>query len=225
MRRPGPDESPSQRTSRLFSRRADSYARFIRFVRYAPGIRSYFLRSPLLRPQLRILDAGCGAGALTLALWDALVQRGLPPLALNGFDLTPAMLERFDARLRARAISGVETRQANVLNLDQLPASWKGYDLVVSASMLEYVPPDRLADALAGLRGLLAPDGRFVLFITRRNWLTRPLIGRWWQGNLYDEAELSERFRQAGFESFGFGSFPIAARHLSLWGHIVEASR
>ena len=209
----------------LFSRRADSYARFIRFVRYSQGIRSYFLRSALLQPGLRVLDAGCGGGALTLALWDALIQRGLPPSALHGFDLTPTMLERLHASLRARAITGVETLQADVLHLDRLPASWKGYDLVVSASMLEYVPRDRLAEALAGLRGLLAPEGRFVLFITRRNWLTRPLIGRWWQGNLYDEAELSERFRRAGFESFGFGSFPVQARHLSLWGHIVEASR
>ncbi len=209
----------------LFSRRADSYARFIRFVRYSQGIRSYFLRSALLRPHLRILDAGCGTGALTLALRDALVERGLPPSALHGFDLTPAMLERLHAALRARSISGIETRQADVLHLDQLPASWQGYDLVVSASMLEYVPPDRLAEALAGLRGRLAPEGRFVLFITRRNWLTRPLIGRWWQANLYDEAQLSERFRQAGFESFRFGSFPVTARHLSLWGHIVEASR
>ena len=144
---------------------------------------------------------------------------------LHAFDLTPAMLERFDARLRTRAIRGVETRQADVLDLAQLPASWKDYDLVVSASMLEYVPPDRLAEALAGLRGLLAPEGRLVLFITRRNWLTRPLIGHWWQGNLYDEAQLSERFRHAGFARFAFGSFPVTARHLSLWGHIVEASR
>jgi SAM-dependent methyltransferase len=211
-------------TAELFSRRADSYARFIRFVGYSQGLRSYFLRSPLLRPQLRVLDAGCGTGALTLALRDALVQRRMPPLALHGFDLTPAMLERFHARLRARGISEVETRQADVLHLDQLPASWKGYDLVVTASMLEYVAPERLAEALGGLRGLLAPGGRFVLFITRRNWLTRPLIGRWWQANLYGAAELSERFRQAGFSRFGFGSFPVAARHLSLWGHIVEAS-
>ena len=209
----------------LFSRRADSYVRFISFVRYSQGIRSYFLRSALLRPRLRVLDAGCGTGALTLALREALVRRGMPPSALHGFDLTPTMLERLHTRLRTQAIGGVETRQADVLDLDQLPASWKGYDLVVSASMLEYVPPDRLAEALAGLRGLLAPEGRFVLFITRRNWLTRPLIGRWWQGNLYDEAQLSERFRQAGFVRFGFGSFPATARHLSLWGHIVEASR
>lgn len=143
---------------------------------------------------------------------------------MHGFDLTPAMLDRFSDERRAQAITGVETAQADVLRLDTLPASWRDYDLVVSASMLEYVPRDRLSEALAGLRGLLAPGGRFVLFITRRNWLTRPLIGRWWQGNLYDEVELHESLQLAGFESFGFGSFPITAHHLSAWGHIVEAS-
>lgn len=208
----------------LFNRRADSYARFIRLVLYPQGIRSYFLRSPLLRSGLRVLDAGCGTGAITLALREALVRRSLSASALHGFDLTPAMLNRFNDQMRRKAITEVETAQADVLRLDGLPGSWRDYDLVVSASMLEYVARDRLAEALAGLRGLLAPGGRFVLSITRRNWLTRPLIGRWWQGNLYDESELSESFRLAGFESFGFGSFPITAHHLSGWGHIVEAS-
>jgi SAM-dependent methyltransferase len=208
----------------LFDRRADSYARFIRLVLYRQGIRSYFLRSPLLRSGLRVLDAGCGTGAITLALHEALDRRRLSVSVLHGFDLTPAMLTRFNDETRARAITGVETAQADVLRLDALPGSWRDYDLVVSASMLEYVPRDRLSEALAGLRGLLARGGHLVLFITRRNWLTRPLIGRWWQGNLYDELELSEAFRLAGFERFGFGSFPPTACHLSGWGHIVEAS-
>jgi len=39
---------------------------------------------------------------------------------------------------------------------------WKDYDLVVSASMLEYVPRDLFVAALSGLRGLLNGNGRFV---------------------------------------------------------------
>ena len=208
----------------LFNRRADSYARFIRLVLYRQGIRSYFLRSPLLRSGLRVLDAGCGTGAITLALREALVRRGLSASLLHGFDLTPTMLSRFNDQMRTKGITGVETTQADVLQLDGLPESWRDYDLVVSGSMLEYVPRDRLADALAGLRGLLAPGGVFVLFISRRNWLTRPVIGRWWQGNLYDESELTESSRLAGFESLSFGSVPITAHYLSWWGHILEAS-
>lgn len=205
----------------LFSRRADSYARFIRLVLYPQGIRSYFLQAPFLRSGLRVLDAGCGTGAITFALREALVRRGLAPGITHAFDLTPAMLDRFHDRLRARGITGVETTQADVFELDALPQSWKGYDLVVSASMLEYVSRGRLTAAITGLRDLLAPGGRFVLFITRRNLLTRALIGRWWQGNLYDEDELRETFGRAGFERFRFDAFPLRAAHLSLWGHIV----
>jgi hypothetical protein len=89
--------------------------------------------------------------------------------------------------------------------------------------MLEYVPRTRFAEALAGLRRLLVPGGRFLLFVTKRNWLMRPLIGTWWKGNLYAEPELRAAFEMAGFDSIVFSRFPPAFRHLDAWGHIVEA--
>ena len=118
----------------LFTRRTDSYARFIRLVGYQEALRSYFWRSPLLRSGLRVLDAGCGTGALTLALREALLGRGLTPGSMQGFDLTPAMLDRFRQRLDAQGIKGVEMTQCDVLQLDACPVGWKDYDLVVSAS-------------------------------------------------------------------------------------------
>lgn len=47
--------------------------------------------------------------------------------------------------------------------------------------MLEYIPRERLAEALAGLRSKLADGGHLFLFITKRNWLTQPLVGWWWR--------------------------------------------
>jgi SAM-dependent methyltransferase len=217
-----------QRTAdpvRLYTERADSYVRFVRLVGYPAGLRAWFRASPLLRSGLRVLDAGCGTGILTLALHDALVRRGLQPGRLHGFDLTPAMLDRFRAALQRRAIGDIELVQADVLQLAALPASWCDYDLIVSASMLEYLPRDRLVDALAGLRGLLGEGGSLVLFITRRNALMRPLIGRWWDSNVYDARELAESFDAAGFSDVAFDSFPLAFRHLALWGHVVVARR
>jgi ubiquinone/menaquinone biosynthesis C-methylase UbiE len=216
-----PTASP---VSALFTSRADSYGRFIELVRYPQGLRRYFLASPLLRTGQRVLDAGCGTGAVTLALREALGRRGLAPAVMHGFDLTPAMLARFRERLHAQRIEGVESAQADILCLERLPDAWSSYDLIVSASMLEYLPPGKVAAALGGLRARLAPGGRLILFITRRNWLMRPLIGRWWHGNLYTRPELGVLLREAGFREFAFGSFPLAARHLSFWGHVVEAS-
>ncbi len=209
----------------LFTKRHHTYARFIRAVRYPQGLRAYFLASPLLRPGLRILDAGCGTGALTLAIYEASTRRGAPLAAFNAFDLTPAMLSQLRATLAQRRIEGVELAEANVLALDTLPPSWREYDLIVSASMLEYVPRERLPDALRGLRARLKDGGRLVLFMTRRNPLTRIMIARWWESNIYTARELAEAFQRAGFARFTFPGFPLSARYLALWGHVAEAER
>ena len=107
--------------SRLFTEKHGSYERFIRFVHYPQGIRAFFLRSPLLGSGIRVLDAGCGTGIVILAVRDALLRRGLTPGLLHAFDLTPAMLERLHRALLTRGIEGLETAQANVLDLDTLP--------------------------------------------------------------------------------------------------------
>lgn len=207
----------------LYSDRSRGYVRFVRVVGYPQGIRAYFLRSSLLRSGLRVLDAGCGTGIATLAFRDALLHRGFTPGPIHAFDLTPVMLEHFAATLGRRGIQGIDLAQANVLELDRLPVSWSDYDLIVSASMLEYVPRARLGAGLRGLRSLLREGGTFVLFITRRNWLTRPLIGHWWESNLYTESELARAFREAGFASIAFRHFPLRFRYLALWGYVIEA--
>lgn len=132
----GADAGPV-RPAPAVHREARDYERFIRLVRYPQGLRAFFLGSPLLGSGLRVLDAGCGTGVVTLALRDALVRRGFVPGALHAFDLTPATRERFQRRLRDRGIDGVETVQADVLALASLPGAWAEYDLVVSASMLD----------------------------------------------------------------------------------------
>ncbi len=90
--------------------------------------------------------------------------------------------------------------QADVLELHALPPSWNNYDLIVSASMLEYSPRAQLPTGLRGLRPLLGQGGSFVLFITRRNWLTRPFIGRWREiegmHGPWGEAPAHQRFTQ-----------------------------
>jgi ubiquinone/menaquinone biosynthesis C-methylase UbiE len=210
----------------LFTAKHATYDRFITSVRYPQGLRSFFQQSPLLKSGIRVLDAGCGTGVVTIALQEACMRRAISPAALHGFDLTPAMLGRFRRKLEERGTGLVTTTLADVLQLDEnLRQDWTSYDLIVSASMLEYIPRQRLPEALAALRDRLADRGHLVVFMTKRNWLTRPLVGWWWRCNVYGKRELLTAFQEAGFRQVRFGAFPLAASHLAAWGHIVEAQK
>jgi hypothetical protein len=79
-----------------------------------------------------------------------------------------------------------------------------------------------LSDALAALRSRLADNGRLVVFITKRNWLTRLVIGRWWKSNVYSKEELLDEFERAGFSHVVFTPFPLSVRYLAVWGNVIE---
>jgi hypothetical protein len=51
------------------------------------------------------------------------------------------------------------------------------------------------------------------------------MIGVWWQSNLYSRQELLDAFRTAGFSDVVFSGFPRAARHVALWGYVIEARK
>jgi cyclopropane fatty-acyl-phospholipid synthase-like methyltransferase len=133
------------------------------------------------------------------------------------------MLDRFRRWLHREEVEAVDLREANVLESHHLPESWVGYDRILSSAMLEYLPKNRLAEALANLRRRLAGDGTLTIFITRRNLLMKGLIEWWWKANLYTRDELREIYREAGFDSITFRRFPWPFWYLNLWGLIVEA--
>ncbi len=104
-----------------------------------------------------MLDAGCGFGVITFALLEALRQRNFDYKNVDAFDLTPAMLQRFQETLEVRGVTRVQLFQADVLALEGLPPAWTNYDLILSASMLEYLPKRDLGRALLGLRARMSP--------------------------------------------------------------------
>jgi SAM-dependent methyltransferase len=215
--------SPTAEAIQLYTLRSRSYLCFVNALAYPRGIQAYWQKSTLLKPGVSVLDAGCGTGIATLALRKAMLSRRLRPGKINCFDTTPKMLALFREQLRKDTIDGVDVVQADVLDLDGLPGDWKDFDLIISSAMMEYLPREHLADALSGLRSRLGDSGSIVLFITRKNWLMKLLISNWWKANCYQESELEEYFRGAGFSDITFSRFPFPYKHLSLWGHIVEA--
>jgi hypothetical protein len=134
------------------------------------------------------------------------------------------MLARFQERLKSLNVTNVRLREANVLEPQALPNDWAHYDLVISAAMLEYVPKAELTRALAALRIRLGPDGRLLLFISRRIWITRLLIERCWKANRYTREQLEAALRSAGFTNIEFRKFPFPYFWQNWWGHVVAAS-
>jgi cyclopropane fatty-acyl-phospholipid synthase-like methyltransferase len=207
----------------LYTKRIDRYGSFIAAFQSPQAMKALLRRSHLLRGGLRVLDAGCGFGMVTFALLEALRERNLDYETIQAFDLTPAMLARFQSELETRDISRVQFQQADVLALETLPSSWTGYDLIISASMLEYLAKEDLPRALAGLRARLAPDGYIVIMITRKTPETKVLVEWWWHANRYTKNELLRAFDEGGFRTPIFQRFSWRYAWLNRANYVVEA--
>jgi cyclopropane fatty-acyl-phospholipid synthase-like methyltransferase len=134
------------------------------------------------------------------------------------------MLDRLHTELDSRGITQARIKRANVLELDQqLPPSWNDYDLIVSTSMLEYVPRPDLSQALSALGARLAHQGTLLVVITRKNWITRILIEWWWQAARYSRQELRDAFAAADFRDLVFIRFPFRYFWQSISNHVVVA--
>jgi cyclopropane fatty-acyl-phospholipid synthase-like methyltransferase len=205
----------------LYTKGIDRYSSFINLFQSPQGIQALLQRSDLLRPGLRVLDAGCGFGMATFSFLEALRQRNLDYKSIDAFDLTPAMLFRFQRMLEERGLTRVQLRQADVLNLETLPTSWINYDLILSASVLEYLPRRDLSRALAGLRARMSRGGRILVMITRKTPETKVLVEWWWHAERYTKGELLQAFEEAGFQDSVFLRFPLRYTWLNRANYVV----
>lgn len=96
----------------LYTEALDRYEFFISVFRSPQAVRKLLHSCRMLRSGMRILDAGCGSGMVTFALLDVLRAKGLNVQTIDAFDLTPAMLSRFEKLLTERKISSVQLQQA-----------------------------------------------------------------------------------------------------------------
>jgi ubiquinone/menaquinone biosynthesis C-methylase UbiE len=108
-----------------------------------------------VRPGMRVLDAGCGPGRLTIPA----AERVGPAGRVVALDLQPAMLATLARRLAERGIATVTPLQAGP-GAGALPAG--EFDVALLVTVLGEVP-DKLA-ALREIHGALRPGG--VLSIT-----------------------------------------------------------
>ena len=153
----------------------------------------------------RVLDAGVGTGAMSIAL----AQATAAPLSLHALDLSPHMLRRAGTTLREAGLEPV-LHQGDVRSL---PYDDGVFDIVLAAHVLEH-----LTDPMPALREMvrvLRPGGRLLVCVTRRSgpglwvqlrWRTHAVepgtVDGWLSGvGLGDRNRTSLRYRASSSEA------------------------
>ncbi|MEM9473514.1 MAG: class I SAM-dependent methyltransferase [Pseudomonadota bacterium] len=136
--------------------------------------------------ECRVLDCGTGTGALS----EALAVIGNRPLKIDAVDVSPAMLDKAEARLK-RIGADVALRQADI---QQLPYDDDSFDIVMAGHILEHLANP--VAALAEMARVARPGALVFACLTRRT-----LPGLWihllWRTHMVSPAEAEHWLRRA----------------------------
>ena len=201
------------RTSRVsteYDRLAPSYES--RWNHYVTSTIRHTVPHLGLRPDLKLLDIGCGTGALLHE-----VQTIEPSLDVCGVDLSAEMLGVARDRLRP----GTPLLRADV---GRLPLAAATYDVVVSSSSFHYwEPPER---GLAEIARVLRPGGRLVLTDWCDDFLACRIVDRVLRvinrahHRIYGSQECAEMVKAYGYEISEVTKYKIDW----LWGLMTVAA-
>ncbi len=140
------------------------------------------LMRPWLKPELRVLDAGCGTG---------LLLAGLPKgLTLAGLDISARALDH-----AVRRLPDADLRQGALPQA--MPFGPGSQDLVLLTDVLEHIPDD--AGTLRVLHDVLKPGGRLLLTVPALPFLWTRHDEEHGHQRRYTRAQLEERLLEAGF--------------------------
>lgn len=119
-----------------------------------PRLQAALARRAVPRPGARVVEIGCGTGAVT----ERLLERGA---RVEAIDQSPEMLDRARRRLAASGGGALVLRESTAAEIDALPAGTADA-VVASLALSEMSASERAFVLRAGVR-LLAPGGRFAV--------------------------------------------------------------
>jgi ubiquinone/menaquinone biosynthesis C-methylase UbiE len=143
----------SARVVAVFDRVADDYDSV--GVPWFTPIAEHLVSLAAPRRGEKALDVGCGRGAATFALAEAVGDDG----HVTGIDLSPRMIEACGADVARRGLTNVDLQVMDA-SAPTLPAA--GHDLLTS-SLVVFFLPDPLAALTAWHRLLVTPGGRLAI--------------------------------------------------------------
>lgn len=142
---------------------------------------------------LRVLDAGCGDGLLTLSL-----AKRHGDWALLGVDRREDLLAGARERAAGRGLDNVRFQPADLTQ----PLPEQGFGAVVALECLHEIPDD--AAALRAMAGALAPGGLLALQVPEEDWApVLPGSTGIWREEVrhgYGREEIAADVRAAGLE-------------------------
>lgn len=106
---------------------------------------------PLLQPGMRVLDAGCGTGAIT----SGIAARVAPGGSVTGIDTGEALIAQAQHNF-----AGVQGLQFEIADIHTYAPAEK-FDLITSARVLQWLP-DPL-QTLRSMKALLRPGGMIAI--------------------------------------------------------------
>lgn len=171
--------------------------------------RQVVARLALTRPSA-VLDVGCGTGALTRQIYDALPVP--PPRRVCGIDAAEAMIAVAHKKIGDRP--GLEFAAALA---EELPYPDAAFERVVSTFFFHHLPFGLKVTSLAEMWRVLRPGGQAVILDVDTPYSLFGKICAWSGYWLFHQAEIAEnihgKLRTALDASPWRGQWQIASRH------------
>lgn len=130
------------------------YDRGIRILTLGKLDDAYDRLTSYIKPGQRVLDVGCGTGALT-------VRAAMRDARVKGIDINPQMLEIARERVNEAGLKNVELCEMGVAELDTEAS--ESYDAVMAGLCFSELTEDELVYALREIGRILKPGGLLLI--------------------------------------------------------------